>query len=162
MPNQESQIYLRVSAETKGRWVRQSREEGKKLTDWIIENVEANMKAKDNNFDGAYSYAENWYNRTPKAQLIEWATANGVDIGQGGQILREDWSLTLIDAKTDSIRKAITSYIETETSYDASTVEFTDDEEVTAIKDANKTFNGPHDNRLVVGSISELLEAAGS
>ena len=45
MPNQEAQIHLRVPAETKGRWVRQSRQEGKKLTDWIVEKVEANSKA---------------------------------------------------------------------------------------------------------------------
>lgn len=37
-------IHLRVPAETKARWVRESRAEGKRLTDWIIEKVEANMK----------------------------------------------------------------------------------------------------------------------
>lgn len=31
---------LRVEKERKARWVRQSRSEGKKLTDWIIERVE--------------------------------------------------------------------------------------------------------------------------
>ena len=44
MPNQEAPIHLRVSAETKARWVRQSRQEGKKLTDWIVEKVEAGDK----------------------------------------------------------------------------------------------------------------------
>lgn len=34
-------IHLRVPAEKKAEWVRQSRQEGKKLTDWIIERIEA-------------------------------------------------------------------------------------------------------------------------
>ena len=42
-PREHAQIHLRVPAETKGRWVRQSREEGKKLTDWIVEKVEAGI-----------------------------------------------------------------------------------------------------------------------
>ncbi len=41
MQDNEAQIHLRVPAETKARWVRKSREEGKKLTDWIVEKVEA-------------------------------------------------------------------------------------------------------------------------
>lgn len=40
-----AQIHLRVTAVTKARWVRLSREEGKKLTDWIVEKVEGNSKA---------------------------------------------------------------------------------------------------------------------
>lgn len=44
-PREHAHIHLRVLAETKGRWVRQSREEGKKLTDWIVEKVEGNSKA---------------------------------------------------------------------------------------------------------------------
>ncbi|EPD44611.1 MAG TPA: hypothetical protein DDZ62_01635 [Delftia acidovorans] len=31
---------LRVTQERKARWVQQSRAEGKKLTDWIVERVE--------------------------------------------------------------------------------------------------------------------------
>lgn len=34
-------IHLRVPAATKARWVRESRKEGKKLTDWIVGRVEA-------------------------------------------------------------------------------------------------------------------------
>lgn len=33
-------IQLRVPAETKASWVKRSRDEGKKLTDWIVERVE--------------------------------------------------------------------------------------------------------------------------
>lgn len=40
-----AQIHLRVPAATKALWVRLSREEGKKLTDWIVEKVEAGTKA---------------------------------------------------------------------------------------------------------------------
>lgn len=36
-------IHLRVPAATKARWVRQSRSEGKRLTDWITEKVEKAM-----------------------------------------------------------------------------------------------------------------------
>lgn len=36
-------IHLRVPAETKARWVRRSRAEGMRLTDWIIERVEGKM-----------------------------------------------------------------------------------------------------------------------
>ena len=39
----EALIHLRVPAETKARWVRQSRAEGKRLTDWITEKVEKSM-----------------------------------------------------------------------------------------------------------------------
>ena len=34
-------IHLRVSPALKGRWVRESRAAGMKLTDWIIQRVEA-------------------------------------------------------------------------------------------------------------------------
>ena len=34
-------IYLRVPAATKGRWVRESRQAGLRLTDWITRAVEA-------------------------------------------------------------------------------------------------------------------------
>lgn len=33
-------IHMRVPAETKARWVRESRNDGKRLTDWIVEKVE--------------------------------------------------------------------------------------------------------------------------
>lgn len=33
-------IHLRVPAETKARWVRESREAGQKLTDWIAEKID--------------------------------------------------------------------------------------------------------------------------
>jgi len=39
----DATIHLRVPATTKARWVRQSRAEGKRLTDWIIERVEGNI-----------------------------------------------------------------------------------------------------------------------
>lgn len=109
------------------------------------------------NFDGAYQFAEDWYNTTPKAQLIEWATVNGLNIGQIGDQLTEGWEIILIEAKAASIRKAITEHIESDTQYDVDTVVFEDDGTVSAIKDANKTFNGPHEVRLLVGDIRELL-----
>lgn len=38
--NREAVIHIRVPADQKGRWVRASRAEGKKLSDWIVERVE--------------------------------------------------------------------------------------------------------------------------
>lgn len=40
----EAYIHLRVPAATKASWVRQSRSEGKKLTDWVVERIEGTMK----------------------------------------------------------------------------------------------------------------------
>jgi hypothetical protein len=40
----DSTIHLRVPAATKGRWVRLSRVAGMRLTDWIVQAVEAQMK----------------------------------------------------------------------------------------------------------------------
>lgn len=39
-------IHLRVPAATKGRWVRESRAAGMRLTDWITQIMEANMPRK--------------------------------------------------------------------------------------------------------------------
>lgn len=39
----EAYVHLRVPAATKARWVRESRAEGKRLTDWITEKVEKSM-----------------------------------------------------------------------------------------------------------------------
>lgn len=45
----ESLIHLRVPAATKARWVRESRAAGMRLTDWIIQRVEAHpMEQKAN------------------------------------------------------------------------------------------------------------------
>jgi len=40
----KSYIHLRVPAATKARWVRDSRAEGKRLTDWITQKIEDDMK----------------------------------------------------------------------------------------------------------------------
>lgn len=40
----DSLIHLRIPAATKGRWVRASRAAGMRLTDWIIQAVEAQMQ----------------------------------------------------------------------------------------------------------------------
>ena len=40
----DSLIHLRVPAATKGRWVRASRASGMRLTDWIVDAVEAHMQ----------------------------------------------------------------------------------------------------------------------
>lgn len=40
----DSLIHLRVPAATKGRWVRESRAAGMRLTEWIVNAVEAHMQ----------------------------------------------------------------------------------------------------------------------
>ena len=40
----DSLIHLRVPATTKGRWVRASRAAGMRLTDWIVDAVEAHRQ----------------------------------------------------------------------------------------------------------------------
>ena len=40
----DSLIHMRVPAATKGRWVRASRAAGMRLTDWIVDAVEAHMQ----------------------------------------------------------------------------------------------------------------------
>ena len=42
----ESPIHLRVPAETKARWVRASRQRGKRLSTYITEAVEARIRAE--------------------------------------------------------------------------------------------------------------------
>ncbi len=37
-------IHLRVPADTKGRWISASRAAGMRLTDWIVDAVEAHMQ----------------------------------------------------------------------------------------------------------------------
>lgn len=41
-------ISLHLPVATKARWVRESRSEGKRLTDWIIEKVESTMDENEN------------------------------------------------------------------------------------------------------------------
>ncbi len=43
---QEALIHLRVPAELKARWVRESRAAGMRLTDWIVQRVEAQPMKK--------------------------------------------------------------------------------------------------------------------
>ena len=40
---------------------------------------------------GAVEAASDWYNTQSKAQIIRWATERGLDIGQHGGGLYEDW-----------------------------------------------------------------------
>lgn len=42
----DATIHLRVPAATKARWVRQSRAAGMRLTDWIVQRVEAPVMPK--------------------------------------------------------------------------------------------------------------------
>ena len=42
MSDNTAVIHLRVPSELKAKWVLQSRAEGKRLTDWIVEKIEKN------------------------------------------------------------------------------------------------------------------------
>ena len=46
MTSSEALIHLRVPAELKARWVRESRAAGMRLTDWIVSRVEAQPMEK--------------------------------------------------------------------------------------------------------------------
>jgi hypothetical protein len=39
-PHDDATVVLRIARDRKARWVKLSRDEGKKLTDWIVERVE--------------------------------------------------------------------------------------------------------------------------
>lgn len=83
----ESTIHLNVSAALKGRWVRASRMAGMKLSDWIIDAVEAHMRAHikiPDNID----FSDLKLSRDKDGMVsFDWATieeicdASGLDIG---------------------------------------------------------------------------------
>lgn len=54
-------------------------------------------------------------------------------------------------------REQIKNYLETQTQYKADSMRISADGAVTARKDADKTFNGPHTTRYLVGSVTEIL-----
>ena len=58
---------------------------------------------------------------------------------------------------TKTQRAAIVAYVAEHTQYDAETVRISKDGTVSAIKDANKTFNGPHTERIDIGSVADML-----
>ena len=57
-----------------------------------------------NAFDSADGAACEWHNSTDKAALLDWATRQSIDIGQGGQTLDADWNERLIDAYAANLR----------------------------------------------------------
>lgn len=57
-------------------------------------------------------------------------------------------------------RAAIVAKIESGTDYDAATIKFHRDGLISAIKDADKTFSGPHYDRLLVGHIADFANGA--
>ena len=59
-----------------------------------------------------------------------------------------------------AIRATIVAHIARDTNYDASTVVLHRDGTVSAILDADKTYNGPHTTRILLGSVAALLEDA--
>ena len=58
---------------------------------------------------------------------------------------------------TKAQRAALIAHIDANTNYDISTVRVHHDGTVTAVMDADKTLNGPHRTRLLVGYANELL-----
>lgn len=65
--------------------------------------------------------------------------------------------------KTSICRKNLTlllRYIETETSYDAASVEIDSNGWVTALRDPDKTYQAPETMRILVGPVADLLTLA--
>jgi hypothetical protein len=57
----------------------------------------------------------------------------------------------------NSQRAKMVEIIAKTSNYDISTIRVTADGQVTAKLDANKTFNGPHNDRVLVGYAEEIL-----
>lgn len=55
---------------------------------------------------------------------------------------------------------AITALIDAETDFDADTIKFADDGTISGIKDADKTFNGPENERLLIGYVNDFANGA--
>lgn len=55
------------------------------------------------------------------------------------------------------VRAAVVKYVAEQTRYDAETVRISKTSEVSAILDANKTFNGPHTVRCLVGQVEDIM-----
>ena len=62
---------------------------------------------------------------------------------------------------TKAQRAALIAHIDASTDYDVSTVRVHRDGTVTAVLDADKTFNGPHNDRMLVGYTDDLLVEVG-
>lgn len=62
---------------------------------------------------------------------------------------------------TTAIRATIRSIIADSTEYDANTMRIGRDGEVTALKDADKTFAGNSGQRYLVGHVSDMVTPAG-
>ena len=58
---------------------------------------------------------------------------------------------------TKAQRAAMIAHIDANTNYDISTVRVHRDGTVTAVMDADKTLNGPHNDRILVGYADDLL-----
>ena len=54
--------------------------------------------------DNAHERAEDWYNSTPKADLIKFADEMSLDIGQTRDQLDDDWNARVIEKKAEQIR----------------------------------------------------------
>ncbi|MFT8423135.1 MAG: hypothetical protein ABF665_16770 [Gluconacetobacter sp.] len=61
---------------------------------------------------------------------------------------------------TKTQRAAIIALIATHTDYDTKTVRIQADGSISAKLDADKTSNGPHDDRLLVGHVSDFANGA--
>lgn len=77
MPSHDALIHLRVPAELKARWVRESRAAGMRLTDWIVQRVEAQQMKKITPIaipDGL-TFADLRLARNPKTGDVSFDTA---------------------------------------------------------------------------------------
>lgn len=58
---------------------------------------------------------------------------------------------------TQAQRDKVLRYIDRNTDYDIRTVRISANGNVTALKDADKTFNAPETTRYLVGNVSDFL-----
>lgn len=61
---------------------------------------------------------------------------------------------------TKTNRTAIIALIDASTDFDAATIKFHRDGTISGIKNADKTFNGPETDRILIGHVSDFANSA--
>ena len=65
--------------------------------------------------------------------------------------------MTDFSAVTPSVRRRIKAYLAAETDYDPSTLRISSDNTMSAILDADRTYNAPETVRHLIGTVGQIL-----
>lgn len=91
-------IHLRVPAATKGRWVRESRSRGQRLTDWIVERVERGQlpeTAMSNPYE---------QNRDLAGRLLEWSRADQIGVSNDTLDMATELAINMLRPLAESLQ----------------------------------------------------------